>query len=148
MASVKTNKQTKKSAQRGSEHDNTMTERRQLSSTQKKKEGHIDRFISVLHREINTVDEFSCTCDAVCMHVTHTVVTVHAICEGLFLFCNYSLPSEYLCLFLPTCFLPFCSTAFFFIFYYLSFTAFLLYQLANYSSSQLFPLLLMFGMAD
>ena len=117
LASVKTNKQTKKSAQRGSQHDNKMNERRQPSSIQKKKEEHIDRFILVLHREINTVDEFPCTCDTVCMHVTHTVVTVHATCEGMFLFCYYSLPSEYLCLFLPICFLPFCSTAFFFIFY-------------------------------
>ena len=49
----------------------------------KKKEEHIGRFKLFLHRGINNVHEFSCMCNAVCVHVTCTVVTVHAICEGL-----------------------------------------------------------------
>ena len=32
---------------------------------------------------INTVHKFSCTCNAICLHVACTVTTVHAICEGL-----------------------------------------------------------------
>ena len=36
-----------------------------------------------LHRGISTVHEFSCTRNAVCVHVTCTVVTVHTICEDL-----------------------------------------------------------------
>ena len=66
-------KQTKKisAAQRGNEHDNTMNEKRRHPSTeQKKKEDkHIGRFKLFLHIGINTVHEFSCTCNAVCVHV-------------------------------------------------------------------------------
>ena len=42
--------------------------------SRKKKEEHIDRFKLFLHTRINTMHEFSFTCNAVC---------VHAICEGL-----------------------------------------------------------------
>ena len=35
------------------------------------------------YTEINTVHELSCTQNAVCFHVTGTVVTVHSICQGL-----------------------------------------------------------------
>ena len=43
----------------------------------------IGRFKLFLHRGINIVHEFSCTRNAVCVHVTRTVVTMHAICEGM-----------------------------------------------------------------
>ena len=43
----------------------------------------IGRFKLFLQREINNLYEFSCTRYAVCVHVTCTVVTVHAICKGL-----------------------------------------------------------------
>ena len=33
--------------------------------------------------------EFSCACIAYCVHVMRTVVTVHAICEGLPEACNF-----------------------------------------------------------
>ena len=42
-----------------------------------------DKYVGRLHREINTMHEYSCTQNTVCVHVTYTVVTVHAICEGL-----------------------------------------------------------------
>lgn len=42
-----------------------------------------DRFKLFLDTGINTVHEFSCTDNVVCVHVTFTVVTVHAVCEGL-----------------------------------------------------------------
>lgn len=32
---------------------------------------------------IDVIHKFSCTHDAVCMHVTYTVVTVHTLCENL-----------------------------------------------------------------
>ena len=43
----------------------------------------IGRFKLFLHRGINTVHKLLCTHNAVCVHVTFTVVSVHAICEGL-----------------------------------------------------------------
>ena len=44
---------------------------------------YIDRFKLSLERGIDSVHEFSCTRNAFCVHVTCTVVTLHAICEGL-----------------------------------------------------------------
>ena len=38
--------------------------------------------------------KFSCMRDAICVHVTYTVVTVHAFCEGLELLNFY--PPEFL----------------------------------------------------
>ena len=48
------------------------------------KEENIGRFKLFLHRGINSVHKFLCTCNTVCMHITCTVVTVHGIFEGLF----------------------------------------------------------------
>ena len=36
-----------------------------------------------LHIGISTMYEFSCTRSTACVHVTCTVVTVHAICKGM-----------------------------------------------------------------
>ena len=47
---------------------------------QKKKE-HTGRFKLFLHRGINNVHKFLCTCNAVCLRITCMVVTVCAICE-------------------------------------------------------------------
>ena len=41
----------------------------------------LNRFKLFLHRGINT--RHNNWCNAVCMHVTYTIVTIHAICEGL-----------------------------------------------------------------
>ena len=60
LTSVKT-KEKFSEVQLGSKHDNTMGERRRQPSTeQKKQEENIVRFDLILHREINTVHEFSC----------------------------------------------------------------------------------------
>ena len=48
-----------------------------------KKDEHSGSFKLFLHRVINIMPEFSCTLNPVCVDVTYTVVTVHAICEGL-----------------------------------------------------------------
>ena len=70
-----------KTAQRGSEHDSTMSERwRQLSKGQKK---HFGQFTLFLLRETNDMHEFLCTLNAVCVHVPYMVVNLHAIFEGL-----------------------------------------------------------------
>ena len=37
-----------------------------------------------LHRGINTVHKFSSIHNAICVHVTYTVVTVHTVCESLY----------------------------------------------------------------
>ena len=53
----------------------------------------IGRFKLFFHRGINTVrNQFSCTRNTVCVHVTCTVIIVHIICEGLD-FCWYNLKS-------------------------------------------------------
>ena len=54
--------------------------RRQPNTEQNKKE---HRFRLFLQRGINTLHKFSCMYNSVCVHITYTVVTVHAICEGL-----------------------------------------------------------------
>ena len=36
----------------------------------------------LLHKGINILHEFSCARNAICVHVTYTVVTVYPICEG------------------------------------------------------------------
>ena len=41
------------------------------------------RFKLFLHKEINTLHEYSCTPNSVFVHVTCSVLTVHAICEGV-----------------------------------------------------------------
>ena len=43
----------------------------------------IGRFELFFDREINNVHKFLCTCNAVCVHATYTVVNEDAICEGL-----------------------------------------------------------------
>ena len=74
--------------QRGSEHDSTMSERwRQLSKGQKK---HFGQFTLFLLRETNDMHEFSCTLNAVCVHVPYMVVNLRAIFEGLSLPTNTS----------------------------------------------------------
>ena len=52
---------------------------KQKKTKDRKKDKHIGR----LHRGINTVHEYSCTHIGVCVHVTYTVVAVHAVCKGL-----------------------------------------------------------------
>ena len=53
------------------------------NQAQGRKKEHIGRFNLFLHRGINTVHKFACACNAFSMHVTYTIVTVHAIYEGL-----------------------------------------------------------------
>ena len=48
-----------------------------------KKKEHNGRFKLFLLRGVNTVQEFSCTCNVMYVHVTCTVVTAYAIREGL-----------------------------------------------------------------
>ena len=48
-----------------------------------KKDEHMGRFKLFLHSQINTMHKFLWTYNAVCVHATCTVVTMHAICEGL-----------------------------------------------------------------
>ena len=77
--------QTKKisAAQQGSSHDNAMNERMRQPSTRKKKGKYTDIFKLFLHRGINAMQEFSCTHNTICTHVTCMVVMLHAFCEGL-----------------------------------------------------------------
>ena len=75
-------KQTKKSAQHS--EGASMTTRWMREPTKHRPEKKdISRLFKLLDRGINTVHKFSCMHKAVCMHVLCTVVTVHAICEGL-----------------------------------------------------------------
>ena len=80
-------KQTNKkisAAQLGSEHDNMMKERRRQPSTgQKRTQMNTLADSNYFYTEINTVHKFSCTYNFVYVHVTCTVVTVHAICKVL-----------------------------------------------------------------
>ena len=75
-------KQTKRirAAQRGSEYGYTMNKTRRQPSTRQRKDKHVGRFKLFLHRRINTVHEFSCTRNAVCVHVMYTVLTVRKLC--------------------------------------------------------------------
>ena len=58
--------------------------RRRGNQAQGREKTNIFRFKLFLYRGINTVHEFLCTRNAVCVDVTYTVLTVRAICEGLF----------------------------------------------------------------
>ena len=77
------NKQTKKSTQ--CSVGGSMTTRSTRGSNEglgrKKRRTHWQ--IQIISRGSNNVPEFWCTRNAVCVHVTYTVVTVHVICEGL-----------------------------------------------------------------
>lgn len=76
-------RQKKNATQQGSEHDNLINKKkRQPSTGQKKKDKRIGRFKLFLHGGISTLHKCSCMCNAFCVHVTYTVVTMHAICEG------------------------------------------------------------------
>ena len=66
----------------GSKHGNTTNNGMRQPSTGEKKE-QIGKFKLFLHRGIDTVHKFACACNAFCVHVTYTIVTVHAIYEGL-----------------------------------------------------------------
>ena len=81
LDSLKT-KRNKKLAKR-SEGANMMTinERRRQPTTGQNKDKHIGKFFS--HKGINNMHDLSCTWNTVCSHITYTVVTMHAICEGL-----------------------------------------------------------------
>ena len=81
LASVKQTKKISAARERARQHDER--EEEATKHRAEKRDGHIGRFKSFLQRGVNTLHEFSCTRNAVCEHVTYTVVTVHAICEGL-----------------------------------------------------------------
>ena len=49
----------------------------------KTKEEQIGRFKLFLHRGINGIHKFLHTFNAVCVHVTYAVETMHAICKDL-----------------------------------------------------------------
>ena len=57
----------------------------------------ISRFKLFAHREINNMHKFSCMRKAFYMHVTYTILIVHATCEGLILFPTPLYQLSYLC---------------------------------------------------
>ena len=69
LASIKTSKKIR-AVKLGTKHDNK--ERR---STEQKRNTNTGRFKLFLYRGINTMHKFLCTHNAVCVHVTYTVVT-------------------------------------------------------------------------
>ena len=60
-----------------------MNKRKKATKHRAEKNEHTGRFKLFLYRGIDTVHKFSCMCDAVCVHVTCAVVTLHPFCKGL-----------------------------------------------------------------
>ena len=84
ITSTKTNKKkNRRSAAREKAWQHSEWEEDATKHTAEKKYEHMGSFKLFLHRVINIMHEFSCTRNPVCVDVTYTVVTVHAICEGL-----------------------------------------------------------------
>ena len=81
-ASVKTSKQKK-------QHSPTRYQVGQHSKQEEAAKHRAENMTNVLaesnyfYRVINIRYKFSCMPDTVCMHITYTVATVHAICENL-----------------------------------------------------------------
>lgn len=73
------NKQKISAVELGSEHDNTMYKMKRQPSTGQM---NILANLNYFYTEINTIHKFLFMCN-VCLHVTCTVITVHAIFKGL-----------------------------------------------------------------
>ena len=93
------NKQTKKNQCSVASMTTRWTRERGNQAQQNKKD--IGRFKLSLDRVINSAHKFSCTHNAICIHVMCTVVTVHIICDLRELYCNLKNELRYEFEFLP-----------------------------------------------
>ena len=76
-------KQSNTSAQTARDRAWQHDQQEEATKQRQKKDEQIGRFKSFLDRQINSVHEFSGMHNDVCVHVTYTVVTVHANCKVL-----------------------------------------------------------------
>ena len=81
--SVKINVQKISAVQWVSKHNNMMNKRRRQPRTGQRKKKNTLTDSNYFYREINNVHEFSCMCNPVCMHITCTILNMHAVCEDL-----------------------------------------------------------------